>query len=419
MSMTDAGGGSAGPAAQSGQNGMKSGMIAYFAGNPVAANLLMVLLIVGGVMSGLQLIVQYYPDIEARQAAVTVQYPGASPKEVEEDINRRIEESVVGLPGVERVVATASQGIGKVTVEVATFADADAVFNDIQSAVDSIENFPPVKAEQPEVVLLKLSHEVMTLAVTAAALSENALRLAAEDLRDRVLALQSVSQVALKGTRNREITIELSEEELRRHGLSMAEVSTTVRRVSLNLTMGEIRTESGSVILQTVAKKSVGQDFEDIPLITQLDGTIVTLGDVAAIRDGFVDEDVITEVNGVPAVLVRIDATDQQSVVDMADDVRSLLANYDPPDGVSVSIWNDTASPHLPPLAGDREERGDRNDSGVHVSRSRLRAPHRIVDRSRHSALVRRRLAVLRCCKPDPQPRHALRLLPPCGHCRR
>ncbi|MCE2483187.1 MAG: efflux RND transporter permease subunit, partial [Alphaproteobacteria bacterium] len=345
MSMTDAGGTSAGPAAQSVQNGTKSGLIAYFAGNPVAANLLMVLLIVGGVLSGLQLIVQYYPDIEVRQIAVSVLYPGASPKEVEEDVNRRIEESVVGLPGVERVVSTASQSVGRVMVEVATFADVDAVFNDIQSAVDSIENFPPVRAEQPEVVLPKVAHEVMTLAVTSAALSEDALRLAAEDLRDRVLALPSVSQVTLKGTRDREITIELNEEELRRHDLSIAEVATSVRRSSVNLTMGEIRTAAGSVVLHTVAKRRAGQDFGDIPLITQIDGTVVMLGDVATIRDGFVDEDVVTEVNGRPAVLVRINATDQQSVVDMADDIRDLLANYAPSDGVSVGIWNDRASP--------------------------------------------------------------------------
>ena len=345
MSMTDAGGTSAGPAAQSVRNGTRSGLIAYFAGNPVAANLLMVLLIVGGVLSGLQLIVQYYPDIEIRQVAVSVLYPGASPKEVEEDVNRRIEESVVGLPGVERVVSTASQSVGRVMVEVATFADVDAVFNDVQSAVDSIENFPPVRAEQPEVILPKVAHEVMTLAVTSAALSEDALRLAAEDLRDRVLTLPSVSQVTLKGTRDREITIELNEEELRRHDLSIAEVATSVRRSSVNLTMGEIRTDAGSVVLHTVAKRRAGQDFGDIPLITQIDGTVVMLGDVATIRDGFVDEDVVTEVNGRPTVLVRIDATDQQSVVDMADDIRDLLANYAPPDGVSVGIWNDRASP--------------------------------------------------------------------------
>ena len=345
MSMTDAGSPSAEPAAQPGSTGLKSGLIAYFAGNPVAANLLMVLLIVGGVLSGLQLIVQYYPDIEARRAAISVLYPGASPQEVEEDVNRRIEEVVVGLPGVERVVSTANQSIGRVTVEMATFADSDAVFNDIQSAVDSIENFPPVRAEQADVQLLKVTHEVMTLAVVSSSLSEDGLRLAAENLRDRVSALPSVSQVALKGTRDREITIELSEEELRRHSLSIAEVSRKVRRASLNLTMGEIRTDTGSVILQTVAKKSVGEDFEDISLITQLDGTNVTLGDVATIRDGFVDEDVVTEVNGHPAVLVRIDATEQQSVVEMAEDIRNLLAVYEPPEGVGISVWNDNASP--------------------------------------------------------------------------
>ncbi len=345
MSMTDAGSTNAGPAAQPGPTGLKSGLIAYFAGNPVAANLLMVLLIVGGVLSGLQLIVQYYPDIEARRAAVSVLYPGASPQEVEEDINRRIEEAVVGLPGVERVVSTASQGIGRVTAEMATFADTDAVFNDIQSAIDSIENFPPVRAEQPDVELIKVSHEVMTLAVVSSSLSEDGLRLAAEGLRDKILALPSVSQVGLKGTRDREIAIELSEEELRRNSLSINEVSRKVRAASLNLTMGEIRTDTGSVILQTVAKRSVGQDFEDIPLITQTDGTIVTLGDVATIRDGFVDEDVVTEVNGHPAVLVRVDATDQQSVVEMAEDIRNLLAVYSPPEGVGVTIWNDNASP--------------------------------------------------------------------------
>ncbi len=345
MSMTDAGSTDAAPAAQPSPTGLKSGLIAYFAGNPVAANLLMILLIVGGVLSGLQLIVQYYPDIEARRAAVSVLYPGASPQEVEEDINRRIEEAVVGLPGVERVVSTASQSIGKVMVEMATFADSDAVFNDIQSAIDSIENFPPVRAEQPDVELLKVAHEVMTLAVVSSSLPEDGLRLAAEDLRDRVLALPSVSQVGLKGTRDREIAIELSEEELRRHSLTIAEVSRKVRQASLNLTMGEIRTDTGSVILQTVAKRSVGQDFEDIPLITQNDGTIVTLGNVATIRDGFVDQEVITEVNGHPAVLVRVDATEQQSVVEMAEDVRNLLTVYDPPEGVSVSIWNDNATP--------------------------------------------------------------------------
>ena len=347
MSMTDANNSNAGPTAQPCPTSLKSGPIAYFAGNPVAAYVLVIFLIVGGVLSGLQLTVQYYPDFEARRAFVSVLYPGASPREIEDDVTRRIEEAVVGLPGVERVVSTASQGIGKVTVEMATFADSDAVVNDMQSAIDGIENFPPVRAEQPDVHLLKVTHEVMTLAVMSSSLPEDELRLAAEDLRDRVLELPAVSQVFLKGTRDREITIELSEEGLRRHGLSISQVSRSVRQASLNLTMGELRTETGGVVLQTVAKKSVGQDFEDIPLITRLDGTIVTLGDVATIRDGFVDEDILTEVNSHPAVLIRIDATEQQSVIKIANDIRDLLASYQPPEGASVTIWSDNANPIL------------------------------------------------------------------------
>ncbi|MDE0520737.1 MAG: efflux RND transporter permease subunit [Boseongicola sp.] len=343
--MTDASSTNAGPTAQPGPIGLGSGPIAYFAGNPVAAYLLMILLIVGGVLSGLQLNVQYYPDFEARRAFVSVLYPGASTKEIEEDVNRRIEEAVFGLPGVERVVSTASQGIGNVTVEMATFADSDTVVKDIQSAVDGIENFPPARAEQPDVQLLKVTYEVMTLAVMSSSLSEDELRLAAEDLRDSVSELPAVSQVFLKGTRDREITIELSEEELRRHGLSIGQVSRSVRQSSLNLTMGELRTDTGGVVLQTVAKRSVGQDFEDIPLITRVDGTIVTLGDIATIRDGFVDEDILTEVNSNPAVLVRIDANERQSVIDMAEDIRNLLASYEAPEGVRVAIWNDNASP--------------------------------------------------------------------------
>ena len=323
--------------------GLKNGLIAYFAGNPVAGNLLMLFLIVGGVIAGMQLPVQHSPELDLRTVTVTVAAPGSSPKEVEEDINRRIEESVVGLAGVERVVAVASEGLGRIDIELATFADADTLLDDIKTAVSAIENFPPPIAERPEVELKRVALEVMTLAVTSPVVSEDRLRNAAEDVRDELLALPSISQVVLRGTRDREITIELSEEELRRNGLSIAEVSGIVRRASLNLTFGELRTEAGGVVLHTVAKRHVGEEFEDIPLITRLDGTIVALGDVATIRDGFVDQDIITRVDGNPAVLVRVNATEQQSIAAVADEIMSWGADYIAPDGVSVEVWNDRA----------------------------------------------------------------------------
>ena len=326
---------------------MKNGLIAYFAGNPVAANLLMLFLIVGGIISGRQLAVQYLPELDLRTVIVTVGAPGASPREVEEDINRRVEESVIGLPGVERVVSSATEGLGTVRIELAPFAISSSVREDVRSAVDGIENFPPRNAEQPEVELRQASLEVMTLAVSSAHVTENELRLAAENVRDELMNLPSISQVTLRGTRDREITIELSEEDLRHHNISFARISRIVRRESLNLTFGELRTTAGGLVLHTVAKREIGEDFETIPLITRLDGTIVTLGDVAHIRDGFVDEDIVTTVNGKPAVFVRIDAATQQSIVDMSDEIKAWLPAYSAPGDVTVSIWNDRAQPSL------------------------------------------------------------------------
>ena len=328
-----------------GASAARTGFIAYFAANPVAANLLMAFLIVGGVISGLHLAVQSFPDLDTRTVTVTVPFPGSSPREVEEDINRRVEEAVVGLPGVERVVSTASQNLGRIDVEVADFADVSDVLEEVRGAVDRIENFPPRSAERPEVKVLRAAMEVMTLAVSSSQVAENELRLAAEGLRDGLLGLPSISQVRLDGTRDREIAIELSEEELRRNDLSINQVANAIQRASLNLTFGELRTEAGGVVLHTVSKRRAGEEFRNIPLITRLDGTIVTVGDVAEIRDGFVDEEIVSEFNGRPAVFVRVSAAEGQSVVDIADEIKHWLATWETPQDVTVSVWNDRAEP--------------------------------------------------------------------------
>ena len=250
---------------------------------------------------------------------------------------------MIGLPGVERVVATAYEGLARVTVELATFADAAAVLDDVKNAVDRIENFPPVSAEQPEIEYNRVEIEVLTLSVSSASATEDELRLAAQTLREGLLELPSVSQVTLLGTRDREISIELSEVELRRNGLSINQITDAIRRASLNLTFGELRTDAGGLVLHTVSKRQFGEEFEDIPVITRLDGSILTVGEVAEIRDGFVDEDIVTRVDGDPAILVRVDATGRQSIVTMGEDIRSWLANYQPPPNVEIGIWSDRA----------------------------------------------------------------------------
>ena len=331
---------------------MKNGLIAYFVGNPVAAKLLMIFLILGGILAGLNLHVRQIPDLDFRTISVTVASPGSSPREIEEDINRRIEESVLGLEGVDRVVSAASEGYARIEVEIETFADADAVLAAVKNAVDSIENFPPASARPPKIALKRLSVEVATISVSSSTLSENDLRLAAENLRDDLLALPSVSLVRLKGTRDREISIEMDEEELRRNGLTISEVARKVRKASLNLTFGELRTDAGGVVLNVIGKRKHGEEFEDIPLIARIDGSVVKLGDVARIRDGFVDEDVLSEVDGKRAIFVRVEAGEEHSVFGISNAIGDWLANYTPPAGVEVEVWSDRVEGILDRFSG-------------------------------------------------------------------
>ena len=316
-------------------------MIEYFANNRVAANVLMLLLLGGGLLATNNLTFERLPAYDPRSVTVTVPYPGAAPNVVEEDITRRIEESVSGVVGVRRVLSTAGEGVGVVTVELETFADADEVQNAVRTAVERIENFPPLNADEPEVRRAEAMRNVVTLSVASASANEHDLRLDAEALRDALLALPSVAFVSLSGARDREIQIEVSEEALRRHGLTIGGVANLLRQSSFNVTGGQLRTDAGDVLISTFAKRSRAQEFEDIVLVAQPNGAVVRLRDVATVREGFVEEDLVNEVDGRPTIFVRVDAQSGQSLQEIARDVRRFIANYAAPPGTSVSLWHD------------------------------------------------------------------------------
>ena len=320
-----------------------SGLIGYFANNHVAVNVLMLLLVGIGLYSANQLPKERFPAFDPGTITVTVPYLGAAPVEIEEDVNRRIEESLGGIVGVERVRSRAAEGVGVVTVELETFADPLEVLHTVRTAVDRIENFPPANAEQPEVVRTEPVRKVAVLAVSALNLDENDLRRDAEALPDALLALPSVSFVSLVGAREREIQIELSEEALRRHGLTIDEVVNLVRQSSVNRTGGELRTQSGNVVISTFAKRTEAEEFGAIVLLASADGSVVRVRDVATVRDGFVEEQLSSEVDGVPTVFVRVDTAAGQAVQNVSEDVKRFVAGYVPPPGTEVSLREDVA----------------------------------------------------------------------------
>ncbi|MEM7001725.1 MAG: efflux RND transporter permease subunit [Pseudomonadota bacterium] len=309
--------------------------------NPVAANLFMVVLLVGGFIAASGLTAQSFPTLNLGTINVTVPYPGATPSEVEEAITRRIEEAVLGIDGVKRVTSRAYENTGAVSVELKEFVDQAKVRDDVESAIERLANFPPARAEQPDIVQVQTIGSVMTLVVSSD-LSERALRRGAELLEQELLAVPSVSMVSLFGARKYEIAIEVDEETLRAYGMSVADVSAAIRAASLNVSSGELRTEAGDLLLRSNSKRYSGDEFADITVKALPDGSVLRLGDIAVIRDGFVDDKLLHEYNGKKSLFVKVEKSDAEDSLQIAADIRAMLSGYTPPRGIEIDIWEDS-----------------------------------------------------------------------------
>ena len=318
----------------------RRGLIGWFIDNPVAANLLMIVLLVGGALSALNLRSQVFPTISPGTVVVTVPFPGATPAEVEEGITRRVEEAVLGIDGVKRVTSNASENVGIITIETNDFADRDVVKDDVESAVDRLSDFPPENAEKPIVVAPKPTGGVVTLAIVGD-VGEAALRRAAEEVERDLLSQRGVSLVQLEGARDYEISIEISEATLRRYGLSFNEVADAVRRSSLDLAGGSIAAQSGEILLRTNQKRQTGDAFESIVVRTRADGSEITLADVATVRDEFVREQLSNRYNDRPAVFVRVSRAEAEDVLAVKAAVDRFLDGYTPPHGIEVVEFRD------------------------------------------------------------------------------
>ncbi|MDE0064962.1 MAG: efflux RND transporter permease subunit [Gammaproteobacteria bacterium] len=319
-------------------------VIAAFVRRRVAGSLLMLLAIGGGLFVASGIDVEIIPDVDGRKVEVTVPYPGSSPTEVEESITRRIEERVVGLAGVRRAVSKASSDVGTVRLSVDPFADTEEVLEEVRTAVDRIERFPPPDAERPEIGIPFVHVPAITVALSSRELSAQALRIAAEQLREDMLALPSVSNVSLDWSPEREIAIEVDEEALREHGLTIAEVARKVRSSSVDLTSGRLLTGAGGMVVRVDDRRVRAEEFDDVVLLSAPSGALVTVGDVAEVSEGFGDAVGTTELDGVPAVFLTALAVQRgQSEVEIADDVRAMLAGYAPPPGAELTVWQDSS----------------------------------------------------------------------------
>lgn len=318
-----------------------NGAIAWFARNSVAANVMMALLIAGGLITLPQIKREVFPSIELDVISVSVEYPGAAPAEVERAICLRVEQALQGLQGIKSLRSSASEGHGSVAVELLAGEDPARRLNDIRGRVNSIDGFPEA-ARRPIVHQVDVRFQVLNVAI-AGDIGERALKLLGERTRDEIASLPGVTDVELVAARADEVSIELSEEALRRYGLGFDDVAGAIRRASLDLPGGTVRSASGDILLRTRGQAYSGSDYEKIALVTYPDGRQLMLGDVATVVDGFRETDQRSLFDGNPAVLVQVYRVGNQSALQIAEEVRGYLerTRHQLPQGASLTLTQD------------------------------------------------------------------------------
>jgi multidrug efflux pump subunit AcrB len=317
-------------------------MIRWFARNGVAANLVMLIMVVGGVGSLFTMKREMFPEFSLDTIVVRVPYRGAAPEEVELGVILRIEEALQGVDGIKEIRSTAQENYGQVAVEVTKGADVSRVKDDVKARVDAITSFP-VETERPIVEELLIQRDVIWVAVYGDA-SERSLKEVAEKVRDEITQLPGVSQAFVQGVRSYEISIEVSEINLRRFNLTFGEVVSAVQRNSIDVPGGSIRSQGGEILLRTKEQAWNRQEFEDIIVKSSLDGTRVLLKDLATVVDGFVDDPVVTTFNGKPAALVLVREVGQESPLEISRMVNGYVEEARDtwiPEGIAIDAWGD------------------------------------------------------------------------------
>lgn len=317
------------------------GLITWFIDNKVATNLFMWMLIIGGLVVLPTIHQEEFPNMDINSISISVVHPGASPIDVENAICMRIEEAIDGEIGIKHVNSSASEGICSVVAELERNADKDKVLDQIKSKVDGIDSFPD-EIESPIISEIQVITNVLQVALSGDA-DERTLKELAERMREDLLEFDGVSQVSLMYVRPYEISIEVSEQSLRRFGLTLQQVGQAIRNNSYDLPGGAIKTEDGEILLRTSTKANNGRDLERIVVLTRADGSNVLLNDIATIIDGFKDTDLRASFNGEPAAVVVVKRVGHEDVLDVANKVKSYVAAAEKtlPEGITQTIWLD------------------------------------------------------------------------------
>ena len=319
----------------------EKGIIRWFALHSVAANLLMFVCLFGGLLFMTRIPQEVMPDFSLDTITVTTIYAGASPSEIESGVLLAIEDSISGLTGVDEVTATAKEGKGVVIIDVIDGQNIQKLSEDVQRAINRITTFP-VDADKPQVAILETKRRVISMALYGDA-PQKVLHELAEQFRDELIQDPHVTRVELEGVRPLQISINVSQENLRRYRLSLSEIANRVREASLDLPSGSVKTESGEILIRMKERKLWGEEFAKISIINSANGSHVLLGDIAHIDDSYQDSNYSTSFNDKPAVMLQVYRVGKETPVEVSDAVKAHIENVDLPKGIAAEIRYDAS----------------------------------------------------------------------------
>ncbi len=321
---------------------MKS-VLAKFVGNTVLANMLMVMILVAGIAASMMMVREEMPNVSFDEINIKVVFPGADPEEVEEGITRKIEESIKGMEGIKKFRSVSRENMGETEIEILEGYDGREVLDRVRTEIDAISTFP-VDAEKPVITMPLHSDPVMALYLNGD-MSEKELKTWSYNIKDQLLALDEVSQVSLFGNRDYEINVELSEQKLREYGISFAQVSEGIRHSNLNRSGGIIKNDTDEIRVRTVGRKYTDDELASVVILSSSDGDLITLDKLADIDDGFSEDNVLSKVNGKPAVILSIFKTSEEDTIKIAESVRSFIDEFSGtlPPGVGIGILFDNS----------------------------------------------------------------------------
>ena len=319
----------------------QKGILAWFARNSVAANLLMWALLVGGLFSTVLINKEVFPSFELNLLNISVAYPGAAPQEIEEGINIKIEEAIQDINGIKKVTSVASEGVGSITVEVEDGYEVQTVLDEAKLRLDAISTFP-VNIEKPNIYQIKPENNVIWVSVYGD-MTLHDMKELAKSVRDDLTQLPAVTRAKVTGVRDYEIAIEVSEDKLREYGLTFTQVALAVQNSSFDLPGGSIRAQDGDILLRTKGQAYTGDDFANIVVTTRPDGSRVMLPQVATIKDDFEERLEYTRFNGKPAAIIEVTSVDDQNALDIAAQVKQYVEDRRAtlPANAQLDTWGD------------------------------------------------------------------------------